>query len=449
MLQALANLFKIPDLKKKLLFTLGIIVIYRLGAYIPTPGIDGSKLAQFFDNIAQTQGGTLFGIMNMFAGGAMSRLTIFALGIMPYISASIILQLLTAVIPALEKLAKEGEAGHKKITQYTRYGTIVLAIIQSFFIALWLENPARFQGMQIVSMPGWPFRILTVITLTSGTAFIMWLGEQIQERGIGNGISIIITVGIISRLPTAVIQLISLVRPTASSTTTQLQPFTLVLLAAMLVAVVLSVVMTTQGQRKIPIQYAKRIIGRKVYGGQSTYIPLRVNQAGVIPIIFAQSLILFPATIAAIVPNSFVQSMAGALNRGDWLYNIIYSLLIIFFCYFYTAITFNPIDIADNMKKYGGFVPGIRPGRATAEYLDFIMTRITLPGALFLALIAVLPTIISASMKVPYLIASFFGGTGLLIIVGVMLDTMRQIESQLLMRHYDGFMKRGRIRGRR
>jgi preprotein translocase subunit SecY len=449
MLSALANLFKIQDLKNKILFTLGIITVYRLGAFVPTPGIDGAKLAQFFDNIAKTQGGTLFGIMNMFAGGAMSRLTIFALGIMPYISASIILQLLTAVIPALEKLSKEGEAGHKKIIQYTRFGTVILAVVQSFFIALWLENPARFQGMQIVGNPGWAFRILTVITLTSGTAFIMWLGEQIQERGIGNGISIIITVGIISRLPTAVIQLISLVRPTGTSGTSQLQPFTLVLLAGMMVAVVIGVVMITQGQRKIPIQYAKRIVGRKVYGGQSTFIPLRVNQAGVIPIIFAQSLILFPATIAAIVPNPMIQRIAGSLNRGDWVYNVIYSLLIIFFCYFYTAITFNPIDVADNMKKYGGFVPGIRPGKATAEYLDFIMTRITLPGALFLALIAILPTIISSSLKVPYLIASFFGGTGLLIMVGVMLDTMRQIESQLLMRHYDGFMKRGKIRGRR
>jgi len=448
MLQSFANLFKIPDLKKKLLFTLGIIVIYRVGAYVPTPGIDGAKLAQFFDNIARTQGGTLFGIMNMFAGGAMSRLTIFALGIMPYISASIILQLLTAVIPSLEKLAKEGEAGHKKIVQYTRYGTVILAVIQSFFISLWLENPARFQGLQIVQNPGWPFRILTVITLTSGTAFIMWLGEQIQERGIGNGISLIITVGIVSRLPTAVIQLISLVKPSMAQRG-QLEPFTLVLMACMLVAVVVAVVIITQGQRKIPIQYAKRIVGRKVYGGQSTYIPLRVNQAGVIPIIFAQSLILFPATIAALVPNPLVQRVAASLNRGDWVYNVIYSLLIIFFCYFYTAITFNPVDVADNMKKYGGFVPGIRPGRQTAEHLDFIMTRITLPGALFLALIAILPSIISSSLKVPYLIASFFGGTGLLIIVGVMLDTMRQIESQLLMRHYEGFMKHGKVRGRR
>jgi len=448
MFQALGNLFKIPDLKRKILFTLGMIVVYRVGAYIPTPGIDGTKLAQFFDNIAQTQGGTLFGIMNMFSGGAMARLTIFALGIMPYISASIILQLLTAVIPALEKLAKEGQAGHRKIVQYTRYGTIFLALIQSFFIALWLENPARFQGLEIVPFPGWPFRILTVITLTSGTAFIMWLGEQIQERGIGNGISLIITAGIISRLPTAIFQLISLLAP-FSGGKSQLEPFTLVLMIAMLVAVVVAVVFITQGQRKISIQYAKRIVGRKIYGGQSTYIPLRVNQAGVIPIIFAQSIILFPATIASIVPNAFIQNIAGSLTRGGWLYNTIYSLLIIFFCYFYTAITFNPVDVAENMKKYGGFVPGIRPGKATAQYLDFVMTRITLPGAVFLAIIAIMPTIISAGLKIPYLIASFFGGTGLLIIVGVMLDTMRQIESQLLMRHYEGFMKKGKIRGRR
>lgn len=449
MLQALANLFKIADLKKKIFFTLVIIVVYRIGAFVPTPGIDGARLAQFFDNIAKTTGGALFGIMNMFAGGAMSRLTIFALGIMPYISASIILQLLTAVIPSLEKMAKEGEAGQKKILQYTRYGNVILAVIQSFFIALWLENPARFQGIEMVQFPGWPFRILTVITLTSGTAFIMWLGEQIQEKGIGNGISLIITVGIISRLPTAVAQLISLVRPTASTGAQTIEPFKLVFLMVMLVVVVVAVVLITQGQRKIPIQYAKRIIGRKVYGGQSTFIPLRVNQAGVIPIIFAQSIILFPATIAAVAPNPIIQKIAASLSRENAGYNILYSFLIIFFSYFYTAITFNPIDVADNMKKYGGFVPGIRPGRQTAEYLDFIMTRITLPGAIFLAVIAILPSIINASLKVPYLIASFLGGTGLLIIVGVMLDTMRAIESQLLMHHYEGFMKKGRIRGRR
>jgi len=386
--------------------------------------------------------------MNMFSGGAIKRLTIFALGIMPYISSSIILQLLTAVIPALERLSKEGEAGHKKMIQYTRYGTIVLAVIQAFFIALWLENPDRFQGLQIVQYPGWSFRILTVLTLTTGTAFIMWLGEQIQQYGIGNGISLIITAGIVSRMPSAVYQLITLISPFAPEKA-QIDPLRIILLGVMLIAVVVAVVLITQGQRKIPIQYAKRVIGRKIYGGQSTFIPLRVNQAGVIPIIFAQSIILFPATIAGLVPNQAIQSIANALMRGQILYNALFFLLIVFFCYFYTAITFNPIDVANNMKKYGGFVPGIRPGKQTAEYLDFIMTRITLPGAIFLGIIAILPTIISKAMKIPFLVASFFGGTGLLIIVGVMLDTMRQIESHLLMRHYEGFMKRGHIKGRR
>jgi len=447
MLEAFANTFKIPDLRKKILVTLGLIAVYRIGTYIPTPGIDGAKLAQFFASLAQTSGGALFGIMNMFSGGAISRLTIFALGIMPYISSSIILQLLTAVIPALEKLSKEGEAGHKKIVQYTRYGTIVLAIIQSYFIALWLESPARFQGLQIVQFPGWSFRILTVITLTSGTAFIMWLGEQIQEYGIGNGMSLIITAGIVSRIPTALYQVWALFSPFAPEKA-QLAPFTLILMVIMLVGVVVGVIAVTQGQRKIPVQYAKRVVGRKIYGGQSTFIPLRVNQAGVIPIIFAQSIILFPATIAGFIPHKGFQAMAMNLTKGEWLYNSVYALLILFFAYFYTAITFNPIDISDNMKKYGGFVPGIRPGKQTAEFLDFIMTRITLPGAAFLALIAVFPSIISNWLKIPYLVASFFGGTGLLIIVGVMLDTMKQIESHLLMRHYEGFMKKGKLKAR-
>ena len=350
MLEAFTNIIKIPDLRKKILLTLGLIAVYRVGAYIPTPGIDGIKLAQFFAHLAQSQGGTLFGIMNMFSGGAISRLTIFALGIMPYISSSIIIQLLTAVIPSLERLAKEGEAGHKKIVQYTRYGTIALSVIQSFFIALWLENPARFQGLQIVQFPGWSFRILTVITLTSGTAFIMWLGEQIQEYGIGNGMSLIITAGIVSRIPTALYQLYSLFSPFAPEKA-QLDPFTLILMVFMLVAVIVAVIVVTQGQRKIPVQYAKRIVGRKVYGGQSTFIPLRVNQAGVIPIIFAQSIILFPATIAGFIPSQGFQRFAQVLTRGEWLYNSLYALLIMFFAYFYTAITFNPIDISDNMKK--------------------------------------------------------------------------------------------------
>ena len=442
MLKALANSFKIPDLKKRILFTLALIGVYRIGAYVPTPGIDGPKLAQFFENISRTQGGTLFGIMNMFSGGAMEQLTIFALGIMPYISASIILQLLCAVIPYLEKLAKESD-GRKKIVQYTRYGTILLAMVQSIFISFWLEDPQHFQGLQIVSQPGWSFRLFTMITLTTGTAFIMWLGEQVTERGIGNGISLIITAGIVSRIPTAIHQLYLLILHK------QINSFTLIIMAVMMVGVIVAVIYITQGQRRIPVQYAKRVIGRKVYGGQSTYLPLRVNQAGVIPIIFAQSIILFPATIAGVIPNETVRSMALWLTRGHVFYTITYSGLIILFAYFYTAITFNPVDVADNMKKYGGFIPGIRPGKPTAEYFDFIMTRITLPGSIFLAIIAVMPDLVSAWLKIPYGVASFFGGTGLLIIVGVMLDTMKQIESHLLMRHYEGFMKKGKLKGRR
>lgn len=448
MISAFKNIFKIPDLKKKILITLGLITVYRIGAYIPTPGVNGSELSRFFQDIARTQGGALFGVMNMFSGGAIERLTIFALGIMPYISASIILQLLTAVIPALEKLAKEGELGRRKITQYTRYGTILLSLIQSFFISLWLENPAHFNGREIVEFPGWGFRFLTVLTLTTGTAFIMYLGETISEIGIGNGISLLITGGIIAGVPSALYQLFVLTSPFEPHKA-QLHPPAVLLLVVMLVAVVVAVVLITQGQRRIPVQYAKRIVGRKVYGGQSTYIPLRVNQPGVIPIIFAQSIILFPATIAGFVPNAALQQFAGWLTHGQGLYTAIYVLLIVFFCYFYTAITFNPVDVADNMKKYGGFIPGIRPGKPTSEYLDFILTRITLVGAVFLALIAIFPDLIGGWMKVPYSIASFFGGTGLLIIVGVMLDTMKQIESQLIMRHYEGFMSHGRLKSRR
>ena len=448
MLQAFINSFRIPDLRKKLFITLLLLAIYRVGAYIPTPGVNGAALLQFFGNVAKSQGGGLFGIMDMFSGGALTRLTIFALGIMPYISASIILQLLVTVVPYLEKLSKEGESGRRTMIQYTRYGTIVLSIIQAFFISLWLESPARFQGLQIVDYPGWSFRLLTVLTLTTGTAFIMWIGEQIQEYGIGNGISLVITAGIISRLPTALEQVFTLIFvPTKSII--KYPFFTLVFMSVIGVAVVVAVILITQGQRKIPVQYAKRIVGRKVYGGQSTYIPLRVNQAGVIPIIFAQSIILFPATVAGFIPNPGLQRFAESLMRGQILYTVLYSVLIIFFAYFYTAITFNPADVADNMKKYGGFVPGVRPGRPTAEYFDFIMTRITLPGAIFLAFIAVFPDMLGAWLKIPYLIASFFGGTALLIVVGVMLDTMRAVESQLLMRHYEGFLKKGKIRGRR
>ncbi len=446
MLRSLLNIFKIPDLRRKVLFTLALIAVYRIGCFIPTPGIDSQALATFFDRIAKSQGGTILGIMNMFSGGSLEKLTIFALGIMPYISSSIIMQLLTAVIPSLEKLSKEGKAGHQKINQYTRCATVGLALIQSYFVALWLEHPGRLlDGLSIVIDPGLSFRFVTVLTLTTGTIFIMWLGEQIQERGIGNGISLIITAGIVSRMPTAIHQLIVIISPK----TRQLHPAVLIVMAVLLVGVILSVTFVTQGQRKIPVQYARRVVGRKIYGGQSTYIPLKVDTAGVIAIIFAQSIILFPATIASFIPNPGFQQFANALARGHWMYMLTYALLIIFFCYFYTAIVFNPQEISENMKKYGGFVPGIRPGAPTAEFLDFVMTRITLAGALFIAFIAIFPDFIMSAMKIPYLIASFFGGTGILIIVGVMLDTIKQIESQLLMRHYEGFLKSGRIQGRR
>ncbi|HTL71442.1 MAG TPA: preprotein translocase subunit SecY [Candidatus Eisenbacteria bacterium] len=447
MLQAFANTFKIPDLRKRLLITFGIIAVYRLGTFIPTPGINGANLSLFFENLARTQGGTLFGVMNLFSGGAIHRLTIFALGIMPYISSSIIMQLLTVVIPQLEKLAKEGEVGRKLINQYTRYGTIVLSVIQSFFISLWLENPSHFGGLEIVEFPGWAFRLLTVLTLTTGSTFIMWLGEQIQEKGIGNGMSLIISAGILSRVPTALFQIINLVNPRSSSRG-QMDPLTAVFMLFIMVAAIVAVIMITQGERKIPVQYAKRVVGRKVFGGQSTFIPFKVNQGGVMPIIFAQSIILFPATIGIFVPNRMIQQVSSALSSGTLGYTFLTMFLIVFFSYFYTAIAFNPVDVADNMKKYGGFIPGVRPGAPTAEYFDYIINRITLPGGIFLAGIAVAPDLLGRWLNVPHQVADFFGGTALLIVVGVSLDTIKQIESQLLMRHYEGFMKRGRIRGR-
>jgi preprotein translocase subunit SecY len=448
MFKALANAFKIQDLKRRLIVTGALIAVYRIGCYVPTPGIDGAALAEFFSRVAKEQGGALFGIINMFSGGAMERLTIFALGIMPYISASIILQLLTAVIPALEKLSKEGRAGYEKINQYTRYSTVALSIIQSFFIALWLEDPARFQGLKIVMHPGWGFRLLTVLTLTTGTIFIMWLGEQIQERGIGNGISLVITAGIISRIPAAITQLVAYISP-FSPERGRVQPFNLLVMVALLAGVVFAVILVTQGVRKIPVEYARRIVGRKIFGGQTTYIPLKVDTAGVIAIIFAQSIILFPATLASFIPNPAFQRLAHGLVRGQVLYTSVYALLIIFFCYFYTAIVFNPLDVSENMKKYGGFIPGIRPGNSTAEFLDYVMTRITLAGAMFIVLIAIFPDFIMGWLNIPYLVASFFGGTAILIVVGVMLDTIKQIESYLLMHHYEGFIRAGRIRGRR
>ena len=448
MIEALVNSFKIPELKKRILVALALLAVYRIGCYIPTPGINGVALGELFKRITSTEGGALFGIMNMFSGGAISRMTIFALGIMPYISCSIIMQLLTAVVPALEKLAKEGKSGHQKITQYTRYGTVLLSIIQSYFIAIWVENLGRSEHLEIVMLPGWGFRLLTILTLTTGTIFIMWLGEQIQERGIGNGISLVITAGIISRIPSAGYQLWVLFSPYSPAKRT-LEPYIFLIMAVLLAAVILAVTMVIQAMRKIPVQYARRVVGRKVYGGQSTYIPLKIDQSGIIAIIFAQSIILFPATIASFIPNRAFQNFAHSLVRGHWAYTLLYSVLIIFFCYFYTAIVFNPLDISENMKKYGGFVPGIRPGKPTAEYLDYVMTRLTLAGAVFMAFIAIFPDLIMAWLKIPYLVASFFGGTALLITVGVMLDTVKQMESHLLMRNYEGFLKSTRLKGRR
>ncbi|MBI3322979.1 MAG: preprotein translocase subunit SecY [Candidatus Omnitrophica bacterium] len=444
MLRALANSFKIPELRHRIVVTLGLIGVYRIGDYIPLPGIDGQQLREFFERMSQQLGGTLFTVMDLFSGGGLSQMTIFALGIMPAISASIIMQLLVVVFPGLERMAKEeGEAGRRKINQYSRYLTVGLGVLQALFISLWLERPGNFDGMQMVQFPGWGFRALTVITLASGTAFIMWLGEQITALGIGNGMSILITAGILSRLPTAIHQLAVLAGQK------QLQPVALALMAVMLVGVVIAVIAITQGQRRIPVQYARRVVGRKVYGGQATYIPIRVNHAGVMPIIFAQSIIMFPATMAGFTGIAFLGAVATWMTRGHVLYSVLYSALIIFFAYFYTAIAFNPIDVSDNMKKFGGFIPGIRPGRPTAEFFDRLLTRITLPGAVFLAVIAILPDVVGRGMGIPYLVASFFGGTSLLIVVGVMLETLRQVESFLLMRNYEGFLSHGRLRGRR
>ncbi len=431
-LQSFQNVFKIPELKRRVLITLGFLVAYRLGAHVPTPGIDGHALSQFFDQAANT----LLGMVDLFSGGNLRRLSIFALGIMPYISASIILQLLTVVIPSLERIAKEGEAGRKKITQYTRYGTMVLSLVQSLGIAYGLESMRSPTGVAIVPHPGWGFRLLTVITLTAGTALIMWLGEQISEKGIGNGISLIIFAGIVVRLPSAVAASYTLI------TTGELKLFAAILIVVLMVGVTAAVVLMQEGQRKIPVQYAKRVVGRRVYGGQSTHIPLRINTAGVIPVIFASSLILFPATLTRFVPHPWMQAISDSLSPGQVPYTVLYCSLIIFFTYFYTAIVFNPVDLADNMKKYGGFIPGVRPGKKTSEYIDRTLTRITLPGAIFLAAISVLPDLLIMWFRVPF----YFGGTSLLIVVGVALDTVRQMESHLLMRHYEGFLRKSKTR---
>jgi len=431
------NISKIPELRNRILFTFGMLAVYRIGVFVPTPGIDTQALGAFFE--AQAKGGSLLGLIDMFTGGALSQFSVFALGIMPYISASIIIQLLTVVIPYLERLSKEGDAGRKKITQYTRYGTVGLSIIQGMGIAFGLENMKSPIGDLVVPTPGWGFRIMAVMTLTAGTAFLMWLGERISENGIGNGISMIIFAGIVARFPTAIFNTIQLMR------TGEMSIFMMLIIGLVMVAVVGAIILMERGHRKIPVQYAKRVVGRKVYGGSSTHLPLRVNTAGVIPPIFASSLLMFPATIANFIDHPWAQGLANLLSPGAIFYNIIYVLLIIFFCYFYTAVQFNPVDVADNMKKYGGYIPGIRPGKRTADYIDKVLTRITLGGALYLSAVCVLPTILISQFNVPF----YFGGTALLIVVGVALDTMTQVESHMLTRHYEGFLKKGKLKGRR
>ena len=435
MLDGLKNISKIPELQKRILYTFLLLIVYRIGAHVPTPGIDTVALAAFF---AQAKG-SLLGLFDMFAGGALSNLSVFALGIMPYISASIILQLLTVAFPYLEKLSKEGDAGRRKITQYTRYGTVILSIIQGFGIAIGLENMAGPTGVSIVIEPGWGFRLMTVITLTAGTSFIMWLGEQITEKGIGNGISLIIFAGIVCRAPAAILSTFSLM------STGEMGIFFVLFLIIMMLVVVAVIVFVESGQRRIPVQYAKRIVGRKMYGGQTTHLPLKVNTAGVIPPIFASSIIMFPATIANFIPHPWMKTLAGALVPGRVGYELLYVAFIVFFCYFYTAVTFNPVDVADNMKKYGGYVPGIRPGKKTADYIDDVLTRLTFSGAIYVSAVCVLPSILISYYNVPF----YFGGTALLIVVGVALDTAGQIETHLLTRQYEGFMKKGRIARRR
>lgn len=429
----IANIFKVPELKRRILFTTLILIVYRIGAHIPTPGIDASALSALFSGAA----GTLFGFFDLFSGGALRRASIFALGIMPYIDASIILQLLAVVVPAIERLQKEGAEGRKKITQYTRYGTVLIAVIQGMGIAIGLEGVTA-DGQMVVPNPGWGFRIMTTLTLAAGSILLMWLGEQISERGIGNGISLLIFAGIIVRMPEAIIQSFQLLR------TGEMKAYIFLFLLILMVLVVAGVVIMTLGQRPIPVQYAKRVVGRRVYGGQATHIPLRVNTAGVIPVIFAASIIVLPPTVAQFVSHPWMQWLAQNLSPGTISYFLLYGGSIIFFTYFYTAIIFNPADVAENLKKYGGFIPGIRPGAKTADFIEKVLDRITFVGAVYLALISVFPEVLIIWANVPF----FFGGTSLLIVVGVALDTAQQIEAHLLMRHYEGFLKKGKVKGR-
>jgi preprotein translocase subunit SecY len=460
-MDSLRNIFAVPELRLRVLFTLGLLGVFRIGHHIPTPGVNTEALAL----LAEQARNTMFGLYDLFSGGNLSRVTIFALGVMPYISASIILQLLTVVWPTLERISKEGELGRRKITQYTRYGTILLSIVQALSIAIFLERQTNVAGgLPLVYEPGWGFRLLTVLTLTTGSVFVMWLGEQITERGVGNGMSLIIYSGIVVGLPRAVMTTLDQLK------TGEIGLLRLALLLLVMITVVAAIVYVERAHRRVTVHYAKRVVGRRMYGGSSTHIPLKVNTGGVMPVIFASSLLAFPATIAGMFPpESWVQRVAQQLAWGMPLYNLLQVALIIFFAYFYTAIVFNPDDVAENMRKYGGFIPGIRPGKRTAEYIDLILTRITLVGALYLAAVALLPEFLISGFKVapiPFIgetldaalpgwftnglgVTFFFGGTSLLIVVGVAMDTVQQLESQLIMRHYDGFMKKTRIRGRR
>jgi preprotein translocase subunit SecY len=462
-MDSVKNIFAIPELRKRVFFTFGLLAVYRLGSKIPTPGINAAALTE----LAERAKGTMFGLYDMFSGNNLSQMTIFALGIMPYISASIILQLLTVVWPYLERLSKEGDLGRRKITQYTRYGTIGLSIVQALGIAFFLEaNTNMTGGLPLVFNPGWGFRLMTILTLTTGSVFVMWLGEQITERGIGNGMSLLIYAGIVVGLPKAFAATIQQLQ------TAEITLFRLILLVAVMVLVVAAIIFMERGHRKVTVQYARRMVGRRMYGGASTHIPLKVNTGGVMPVIFASSILAFPATIASmpfLAGNKIAQGVVQQLTQGYPLYIVLYIGMIIFFAYFYTAIIFNPDDVAENMRKYGGFVPGIRPGKRTAEYIDSILARITLVGAIYLAAVALLPEFLISGWKVegiPWIgprldailpswvtnglgVRFYFGGTSLLIIVGVAMDTVQQVESQLIMRHYDGFMKKTRIRGRR
>ncbi|MCG8557043.1 MAG: preprotein translocase subunit SecY [Proteobacteria bacterium] len=433
-----ANIGRIPELRRRLLFTLGMLAVYRVGIFVTTPGVDRNVMQQ----IVAAGSGTFLGMFNLFSGGALEQLSIFALGIMPYVSASIILTLMSVVIPHLEELRKEGEAGQRKINQYTRYGTVLLSLIQSFGISMYLEglNSDQTQFGDVVAEPGWAFRLLTMVSLTTGTAFIMWLGEQITERGVGNGISLIIFAGIVASLPDALVQTGSQVK------IGQIEPVSLLIVAFICLAVVAVIVFFERAQRRIPIQYAKRMVGRKMYGGQSSHLPLRVNASGVIPPIFASSLLMFPQTLANLqIPG--MERVSAMLTSGDWRYNLTNIVLIVFFCFFYTAVTFQPVQVADNLKKQNAFIPGIRPGKATAEFIDRVMTRITVGGALYVATVCTVPNLLQTYFKVPF----YFGGTSIMIVVGVALDTVQQIESHLITRHYEGLTgpRGSRIRGRR